>query len=206
MQLATHLDTLVPGLLSTPPEPLPFAPSLHIRSFVLRREAGDVLVYGAPATAALEGVSRAYVGHWHEASFGPDLPGVPLFAHEADRDETERHRHVRASFRHRHVLDGDLEVIPIPGHTPGSTAYLWDSGEHRYLFTADTLYLRDGEWVTAVLPSSDPAAYRESLALIRELDFDVLVPWAASVGDPPHAVTSAANTRRRIDALLRRLD
>jgi glyoxylase-like metal-dependent hydrolase (beta-lactamase superfamily II) len=99
----------------------------------------------------------------------------------------------------------DLEAIPIPGHTPGATAYLWDSGEHRCLFTGDSLYLRDGEWVAAVLESSDRDAYIESLEGIKDLDFDVLVPWAATAGQPFHAVTDKADARRRIDAVLKRL-
>jgi glyoxylase-like metal-dependent hydrolase (beta-lactamase superfamily II) len=33
-------------------------------------------------------------------------------------------------------------VIPIPGHTSGSTAFLWDTGQHRCLFSADTVYVR----------------------------------------------------------------
>ena len=76
------------------------------------------------------------------------------------------------------------EVIPTPGHTAGATAYLWDTGEHRALFTGDSVYLRDGEWVAAVLGSSDRERYIEGLELMRGLDFDVLVPWAASVGQP----------------------
>jgi hypothetical protein len=40
-----------------------------------------------------------------------------------------------------------------------------------------------------VLQSSDRASYIESLGLIEELDFDVLVPWAATAGQPYHAVT-----------------
>ena len=85
------------------------------------------------------------------------------------------------------MLDEDFEVIPTPGHTPGATAYLWDSGQRRFLFTGDTIYLRDGEWWTACSGSSDRASYVESLKLIRELDFDVLVPGqrpAASPGTP----------------------
>ena len=45
----------------------------------------------------------------------------------------------------------------------------------------------------------------ESLELIKELDFDVLVPWLATAGQPFHAVTDKADTRRRIDAVLERL-
>jgi glyoxylase-like metal-dependent hydrolase (beta-lactamase superfamily II) len=112
---------------------------------------------------------------------------------------------IRGTFSRRHMLDEDFEVIPIPGHTSGATAYLWDSGEHRFLFTGDTIYLSDGEWVAAVLESSDRAAYVRSLELIRELDFDVLVPWAASAGQPYYATTDRADTRRRVDAILKRV-
>ena len=68
-----------------------------------------------------------------------------------------RSLHVRATFSRRHTLDDDFEVIPTPGHTSGATAYLWDTGEDRLLFTGDTIYLRDGEWVAAMLESSDRA-------------------------------------------------
>jgi glyoxylase-like metal-dependent hydrolase (beta-lactamase superfamily II) len=204
---AAATERPIHGLLASAPAPLPFAPSLHIRAFLLRRAAGNVLIYSAPtlepATFAAAGpVARAYLNHRHEAMFGSDLPGVPLFVHEADRDSVARTRAVRASFSRRHTLDGDLEAIPTPGHTPGATAYLWDSGEHRLLFTGDTIYLRDGEWVAAVLDSSDRAAYLESLNLLRDLDFDVLVPWVATAGGPFHAPTDAAETRRRINALI----
>ena len=103
------------------------------------------------------------------------------------------------------MLDDDLEVIPTPGHTSGATAYLWDTGHERLLFTGDTVYLDGGEWVAAVLESSDRAAYIESLELIRGLDFDVLVPWAATGGEPYYALTDRADAGRRIDAILERL-
>jgi hypothetical protein len=45
----------------------------------------------------------------------------------------------------------------------------------------------------------------ESLELIKELDFDLLVPWAATAGQPCHAATDNADSRRRIDAILERL-
>jgi glyoxylase-like metal-dependent hydrolase (beta-lactamase superfamily II) len=113
--------------------------------------------------------------------------------------------HVRGTFSRRHRLDDDFEVIPVPGHTSGATAYLWDNGEHRFLFTGDTIMLKDGEWVAAVLDSSNSESYIESLELIRELDFDVLVPWAASGDQPYHAVTSQADRRRRVGAILERI-
>src|ERR671915_2116672 len=191
-----RMEAAIPGLHASAPEPLPFAPSLHIRAFLLRRDQGNVLVYGvpeletdAPAIEDLGGVSRHYLNHRHEAGFLPDRSPVPLFVHADDREAVARKAHVRATFSRRHALDDDFEVIPTPGHTPGATAYLWDSGEHRFLFTGDTIFLRGGEWVAAVLDSSDRATYLDSLELIRELDYDVLVPWAATAGEPYYAVT-----------------
>ncbi|MGH3995076.1 MAG: hypothetical protein ACRDSN_21750 [Pseudonocardiaceae bacterium] len=56
-----------------------------------------------------------------------------------------------------------------------------------------------------MLGSSDREAYLASLELIRELEFDVLVPWAATAGEPWQAQTDRAGTRRRIDAIIERV-
>ena len=199
----------IPGLFASSPEPLPFAPSLHIRAFLLEREAGNVLVYSAAglesdaaASEELGGIERQYLGHRHEAAFASDWVDAPLFVHEADGAAVEERTPVRGTFSRRHTLGDDLEVIPIPGHTPGAAAYLWDSGELRILFSGDTIYLDEGEWVAGLLDSSDRDAFARSLELIRELEFDVLVPWAATAGRPYYAITDREDTRRRVDALL----
>jgi hypothetical protein len=201
-QLA-QMDTVALGLHASTPERLPFAPRLQIRAFLLERDAGNLLVYST--TTASGDVWRQYLGHGHEAAFASDEVTAPLFVHAADRAAVEEARYVRAAFSRRHMLDDDFEVIPAPGHTPGSTAYLWESGDQRFLFTADTIFLRDGEWVPAVLGSSDRGAYLESLALLRDLDFDVLVPWAASAGGPFHAATDRADAPQRINAIIDRI-
>lgn len=203
------MSTVTITLPASEPLALPFAPDLHVRSFLLEREAGNVLVYaGAPFSAAHPGtpVARQYLNHHHEAWAGTvEGRDVPLLVHRADEAPTERHAAVAHTFTRRHHVGGDLEVIPAPGHTPGATVYLWDDGARRHLFTGDTIYLRDGEWRTAVLGSSDRAAYLETLALIRTLDFDVLVPWAAGAGEEPYALTDRADTERRIDRLIERV-
>jgi glyoxylase-like metal-dependent hydrolase (beta-lactamase superfamily II) len=208
----TKLDTVVPGLHATSPQPLPFAPSLEVRAFLLERPRGNILIYSTTELerdlAALEdlgGVSRRYLNHWHEAMFATGLE-APLFVHERERARVEEELHVRGTFSRRHVLDEDFEVIPTPGHTAGATAFLWEAAGHRMLFTGDSVYLDGGEWIAAFLEgSSDRDAYIASLELIRELDFDVLVPWAAGAGEPYHAVTSRAEARSRIGAIIERL-
>jgi glyoxylase-like metal-dependent hydrolase (beta-lactamase superfamily II) len=210
------MESVIPNLYATPAEPLPFGPSETIRAFLLRRDQGNLLIYSAPTAAgeaseieALGGVAAHYLNHWHEAAFGgleTVLPaiGAPVFAHEAEREEVAKVSTVE-TFSGRTALADDFELIPIPGHTPGATAFLWNSGEHRVLFTGDSIYLRDGEWVAAVLESSDRAAYLSSLEIIRELDFDVLVPWNASIDGPYHEVTDRAEARRRIGAIIERV-
>jgi len=206
------LDTPLPRLHASAPTPLPFAPSLQIRAFVLEREHGNLLVYAAPAVRAaapaieaLGGVTQQYLNHWHEAAFGGDGVDAPLLIHADDRAAAEDSLPVDETFSDRVVLDGDFELIPTPGHTPGATAFLWHADGQRLLFTGDSVYLRDGEWVAAVLEgSSDRAAYIESLELLRGLEFDVLVPWAAS-GDAYYALTDPADARQRIDAIVDRL-
>jgi glyoxylase-like metal-dependent hydrolase (beta-lactamase superfamily II) len=211
------MQTVLPDLYASSPVPLSFAPSTHVRAFLLRRPQGNVLIYSTPAVAdeaaaieELGGVARHYLNHWHEAMLGgadriAAAFGAPVLCHADDRQEAAKKVEIAETFAQRHMVGDDLEAIPIPGHTPGATAYLWQSGGHRCLFTGDSLWLRDGEWVAAVLDSSDRDAYIESLGLIRELDFDVLVPWAATAGRPLHALTDTADARRRLDAIIERL-
>ena len=212
---STDARTLIPGLHASTPQALPFYESLHARAFLLEREAGNLLIYSNGELARdlrgfeeLGGVSRQYLNHWHESLFG-GLPGTgmtaPLFVHREDARHTEKRLHVRGTFTRRHSFGPDFEVIPTPGHTPGATAYLWNAGEHRLLFTGDTIYLRGDEWRAAVLDSSDRASYIESLELLRGLDFDVLVPWAATAGRPYYVMLDEGEGAERLAAVLERV-
>jgi len=199
-------------LHASTPESLPFARSLDARAFLLEREAGNILIYSTTSVDAdpfwlghYGGVERRYLTHGHEAMFPSQAGGAPLFVHRDDAEATRQTMEVRATFSRRHHLDEDFEVIPIPGHTPGSTAYLWDSGERRYLFTGDSIYLNRGEWRGALLDSSDRGSYLESLDLLRHLEFDVLVPWIARAGEPFMAETDPDDTYRRIGGIIDRI-
>ncbi len=162
-------NSSLPKLHASPPADLAFSKVSQVRAFVLERDAGNLLIYAAktlPADAAAD-VSAQYLNHWHELAVGgADSVHAPLVIHEADRAAAEDTHAVDRTFNERATLDGDFELVPIPGHTPGATAFLWDSGEHRFLFTGDSLYLRDGRWIVAVLEDSDREAYIDSLGLI----------------------------------------
>lgn len=210
------MNALFENLHSVAPERLSFAPAFEGRAFLLARPSGNILIYSSgriaddfASLAAAGGIARQYLNHEHQAHGSCDKVaaefGAPLYCHAADASAAAKVCTIAQTFDSRSHHFDDFEAIPIPGHTPGSAAFLWTNGAHRYLFTGDTIYLRDGEWRIAVLDGiSDPVAYRESLQLIRQLDFDVLVPSMAK-GEPFQAI-SVDERCQRIDKLIARID
>jgi glyoxylase-like metal-dependent hydrolase (beta-lactamase superfamily II) len=211
------MHTVVPGLHASEPEPLGFGPSLEIRAFLLQREPGNLLVYRSEAleqdvrmVGDLGGISRQYLNHFHEASPACDLVAgtfdAPLYIHEEDAAAAAEVCNVDATFSGRHKLGDDFEIIPVPGHTRGATAFLWDSGQHRVLFTGDTVFFGRDRWRAAVLDGvSDRGRYIESLESICTLDFDLIVPGITAAGHPYYSFTDRVEATRQIDAILERL-
>jgi glyoxylase-like metal-dependent hydrolase (beta-lactamase superfamily II) len=192
---------------------LPFDRTISIRAFLLEREEGNVIVYNAPGlgTAATEirdrgGASKLLINHEHEGMFGAPTIDAPVFVHERDRAGLGGALPVAGTFSQREMISADLEVIPIPGYTSGGAAYLWDSGAHRFLFTGDSVWLDHGEWSAVVLDAGARQDYLDSLALMRELDFDVLVPWGATQGEPYLAVVSRSEAREHLGAIIDRVE
>lgn len=208
---ASAPTTAVPK--ATPQATLPFGNGrLEIRSFLLERPQGNLLIYGSPTidpgALPVDGrapIIRHYLGHHHEAMFMPSPPdalGVPIVVGEGDRELAQREIEAPVhGFGLRHRIDEDFAVIPIPGHTAGSAAYLWEAGGNRYLFTSDSLFVRGGRWAGAMLESSDRNAYVASLELLATLEFDALVPWLAEAGAPVIEHVAPVEARRRIEAV-----
>jgi hypothetical protein len=208
----SSLQRPIDGLLATPAAPLPFGADIVVRSFLLERAQGNVLVYNSPGLGlasdeiqARGGAIRLLINHAHEAMFGPPDVDIPVFVNERDEAETARSLPVAGTFTGRQMLGDDLEIIPTPGHTPGTTAVWWDSGSHRFLFTGDSLWINHGEWQAVLLGSSDRAAYIDSLTTLRAVDFDVLVPWGATDGEPYVDVMTRSEAQQRIDVIITRL-
>lgn len=209
------MDTLFDNLRSIAPERLSFAPAFLGSAFLIERPTGNLLLYSSSRIAddfagitARGGIARQYLNHQHQALASCDAVAAhfnaPLYCHADDAEAARQTCQVAATFRERAQHFTDFEVIPIPGHTPGSTAFRWSHGGRRYLFTGDTIYLSDGKWRIAVLPGiSDKRAYAEALRLIRTLDFDVLVPNMAK-GEPVQEVT-AEEKNTKIHGLLAHL-
>ena len=213
------MDNVIPRLYATAPQALSFAPSVGVRSFLLERDEGNLLVYSSntvkrevDSIRERGGILRQYLNHGHEA-WAAEAAGAwvastfdaPVYAHENEKEEVSRAYGLAGTLSGRLTVGDDLEIIPVPGHTSGATAFLWDTGEHRSLFTGDSIVLEKDEWVAALLDSSDREDYIKSLELIRGLEFDVIVPWAASLDGSYYGFTDKSDIGRRIDKILERM-
>ncbi|MET0900024.1 MAG: MBL fold metallo-hydrolase [Mycobacterium sp.] len=152
---------------------------------------GNVLFYSTATDAdfdeldELGGVRHQYLSHRDEA--GPMLAaiqqrfGARLHAPGAERAEISAHAPIDVALEHRHVDENGIEVIPTPGHTPGSTCYLLTGVDGlRYLFTGDTIFEGDdGRWAAGYIPPiSDADSLAQSLRLLRTLTPDVVISSA----------------------------
>jgi glyoxylase-like metal-dependent hydrolase (beta-lactamase superfamily II) len=185
--ISSNPSTEVRGLVASPPAGLSFTTALQIHAFRLQRADGDLIVYAAGGWRGTDAsAQRQFLGHWHEAAEGGPATGAAVWVHEADADEVRTRLAVSATFDAPFKLGEDFEVWPMPGHTPGSTAFLWVTGEDRVLFTADSIYPReDGVWRAAVLDTSDRAAMADSIQRLAALEFTVLAPWVMPAAAQP---------------------
>lgn len=152
---------------------------------------GNVLIYGTLTDAdfdeieSLGGVAHHYLSHRDEA--GPMVQriaerfGAVLHAPVAELVEIGQHAHVDVPLGSRHVDANGIEVVPTPGHSPGSTCYLVPGVNGRtYLFTGDTVFVGDeGTWQAGYLPPiSDYAPLEASLRVLATLQPDLVISSA----------------------------
>jgi glyoxylase-like metal-dependent hydrolase (beta-lactamase superfamily II) len=114
-------------------------------SFLIGRERGNTMVdaprWTKPVVAAIErlgGLAMVLLTHRDDVADAERYAahfGARVFIHEADRAAAPYARDILKG-REPVALDRDLRVIPLPGHTKGSVAYLF---EERCLFSGDSL-------------------------------------------------------------------
>lgn len=161
---------------------------------------GNVLFYSTATDAdfddiaALGGVAHQYLSHQDEA--GPQLARIAdrfsarLHAPAAEADTIGKHAPIEFVLSTRHMDGNGIEVIPTPGHSPGSTSYLVPGANGQsYLFTGDTVILgEDGDWFAGNLPGySDPAALVTSLRVLAHERPDLVISSAFSGPSGVHA-------------------
>ncbi|MEW6300876.1 MAG: MBL fold metallo-hydrolase [Thermodesulfobacteriota bacterium] len=209
------MQQLYPDLWQTKPEH-PF-PQLTTHAYLLVRSAGNVLFYSSghadeyPHIQELGGITRQYLSHRDEA--GPALVrikqlfGSTLCCHRLEEQAVRKACPVDLTFQAREMHLGDIEVIPTPGHTDGSTCFLFKSPHGRtYLFTGDTLFPSNDSWATFVMPQAGgrKSDLLDSLKLLRGLEPDVVLS-SASVGRVPFKEMAPGGWQEVVDQTLRAL-
>jgi hypothetical protein len=74
----------------------------------------------------------------------------------------------------RHVIEGDVLLVPTPGHTAGQFSTLVPLPVGRVLFTADFVWRDNGRWRPG---NSSRRKMLASFEGLRDLAFDYVVPW-----------------------------
>jgi glyoxylase-like metal-dependent hydrolase (beta-lactamase superfamily II) len=165
---------------------------------------GNVLFYGTQTDtefgdiAALGGVAHHYLSHRDEA--GPMVARVAehfdarLHAPAAEIADIGEHARVDVPLATRHVDGNGIEVIPTPGHTPGSTCYLVSGANgQQYLFTGDTMFVGDdGTWAPGYIPPvSDAETLADSLRVLAGLRPHLVISSAFPGEAAVHVVTGS---------------
>lgn len=188
-------------------------PGLTTHAYLLTGKTGNVLFYNTghlheiDQMEALGGVHYQYLSHRDE--LGDTLNviskrfGTKLGGHVLEQEDFARVRSPDILFDRREMHLGNVEVIPTPGHSPGSTCFLVhsDNGAH-YLFTGDTLYFSNNEaWKPGLLPGSDRGALIDSLKLLRTLEPDIVLS-SAFAGDAGFQEISAVDWKHQVDTAI----
>jgi hydroxyacylglutathione hydrolase len=188
--MTTTLARIRPDLFQTRTDS-PF-PGLTTHAFLWTGGAtGNVLFYSTAsdfdfdAVTDLGGVADQYLSHLDEA--GPMLGeiarrfGCRLHAPAAEAPEIARHATVDVLLSARGVDTNGVEVLPTPGHSPGSVCYqVRGALGETYLFTGDTIFpTEQGTWSTFLPPGrGDADALRSSVALLGTLEPDLVIASA----------------------------
>lgn len=163
------------------------APGLYTHAYLLTRETGNVLFYNTghhqdiEDMADLGGVAYQFLSHQDELGESLNVIrqrfGAQLGGHIHEQSEFARIRVPDILFERREVQLHNIDVIPTPGHTPGSTCFYVHSAHGRYLFTGDTLTLtKEGNWAAGYIPGySNREQLAESLKLLQELAPDAVI-------------------------------
>jgi hydroxyacylglutathione hydrolase len=193
---------------------------LNTHAYLLTRPDGNVLFYNTGHVDELDEIERLGGVAWqylsHEDELGDTLNtiaerfGSRLVGHRAEQASWSKVRAPDQVYDRREIHLDNIEVIPTPGHSPGSTCFQVASPTGQsYLFTGDTLFLGDdNRWragfIQGVHEEQDKPVLAASLRLLRTLNPD-LVLGSAYTGDKGFEEVSDGSWPDKVDEALRRL-
>lgn len=195
-------------------------PGLNTHAYLLTRPDSNVLFYNTGHVEELDSMARLGGVAWqylsHEDELGDVLNTLAerfdtrLVGHAAEQDAWSKVRAPDHTYDRWETHLGNIDVIPTPGHTPGSTCFMVASPTGKtYLFTGDTLYLgNDDRWragfIASVHDEKNRQMLADSLRLLRDLRPDVVF-GSAYTGTKGFEDVSDGSWPDKVDDALRRL-
>ena len=130
---------------------------------------------------------------------------APIYIHDADVEHAIRKRKgpITGSFSTPHSVARGLEALPLPGHTPGFTVFLW-SGSKRYLVSGDIIAEDSGGW-SAFISTNPHQIGADSLRRMMDVECDLLLPSETAGDRLPPIPFSRAERETILRAVLRRV-
>ena len=183
------MKQIYPNLWQTSAEH-PFGPEMSTHAYLLIKGTGNVMFYSSGLSdeyqniIELGGISRQYLSHRDEGGVAllhiKQLFGSMLCCHKLEEAAISAACPVDLTFSTRGFHLGDVEIIPTPGHTDGSTCFMCKS-QHgpSYLFTGDTIFPDQDSWGTYV-SAKHRHTLKESLGSLRGLEPDVVISSASN--------------------------
>lgn len=205
-------------------EPKMFS-SFHSNAFFLKRESGDNFVIYNSSLLEFEeffmreqgGVAKQYISHVHEANetcqWLQDEFENLTYCHEEDQIKLTQYCTVNGTYHSEIQVGTDFRIIPIGGHTPGSTCFYWEAPDGtRVMFTGDTLIPdQRGEWMMYMEDQSkdNEEVMLRGLDRLYEFEVDLVVPrgsegqieWLRSERREWHDILDKAIVRLRTKLL-----
>lgn len=193
------------------------APGLTTHAYLVTKPGGNLLFYNTSHKHEIDdmerigGVSHQFLSHRDE--LGATLKdirstyGAKLCGHLHEEEDFAKILRPDILFDRRTTLLDNVEVIPTPGHSPGSTCFLVHSPlGKRYLFTGDTLYrAADGSWRAGVIPGytteEDKLLMAESIKLLQPLEPDIVFS-SAFAGDKGYQEVGRDEWRQLVEGAL----
>lgn len=158
-------------------------------SHFVKHPKGNILLPRLKATSLSDsygdlekegGVRRVLISDRHFG--GPECAdaathfGATLYASDIEAKAIEKNCPVDVVLPfEQQTIDGYVEAIPTPGHTPGQFSYLISIKGKRCLFTGDFIYRSSGSWTPG---NRSRKKMQASFDRLRSLRFDYVIGCA----------------------------
>ena len=191
---------------------------LNAHAYFLERPSGNILFYNTGDEGDLRHMSErggiAYQLLTHRDEAGPSQTrirnrfGCKLGCSAIEGPFVSAHGKADLLFETGDDRIEDIDIIHTPGHTAGSICFFYQSPYGKsYLFSGDTIFQRNGEWSTLVLPDSggSAAALAESMAKLRDTSPDIVMS-SGFVGDAAYREVTREDWTAALDDRITQLN